>query len=205
MVLGGESAAYWKKENATLTECKEIRMAEGRKAAEVLGVDELVFYDFDDFPLEMNKERQERLARDIRLFRPDFIVTHDKGIDAGNMDHTRTSQAVMAAYTIASAWGAELDGAAVAPRQTPMFGFEPMFPEACGFIPDIYIDITDQFDLKMEAMNCLYTQKKSIESYVEKAKLRGNHCSTRGGRPNCKYAEAFTMYGPVYAYDAFVW
>ncbi len=111
----------------------------------------------------------------------------------------------MKAHAIATAFGAPCEGKKVAKRQTPIFGFEPAAPEKSGFIPDIYIDITDTYDIKKAAMACLETQKASMPAYEEKAILRGNHCKVRGGRSDCKYAEAFTRYIPVYAHDAFVW
>lgn len=201
----GESAAFYKDHGGTLEECKKVRRAEGERAAEVLGVHSIQFCDYEDFPLNMDRPRLEWLAEQFRLIRPDFILTHDRGKDRVNPDHTKTAEAVMKAYSIASAYGAPCNGAPVAPRQTPMFGFEPMSPEACDYKPDIYIDITEEWEQKLAAMKCLETQKASMDAYVQKAILRASYCSGRGGRKNCKYAESFSMYGPVYAYDAFVW
>lgn len=201
----GESGAYWKGPNATLNGCKAARHAEAEAAAKVLGVEKIEFWDYEDFPLQVTNELLERLALKIRCFRPDFILTHDKGSDDVNLDHTYASQAVTKAYAIASAYGAYCEGAKVAKRQTPIFGFEPATPEKCDFIPDIYIDITDTYATKKAAMECLKTQSGSMATYEEKAILRGNHCKVRGGRDDCKYAEAFTRFIPVYAYDAFVW
>lgn len=201
----GESASYWKTEGATLEGGSALRKAEAEKAARILGVHHITFMDYDDFPLEMGDDRLAVLAEQIRRIRPDFIVTHDKGPDYVNPDHHNAAMAVMKAYSIASAYGAELNGTAVSPRQTPMFGFEPMTSEPGKFNPDIYIDITEEFDQKMQAMECLQTQKGSLDAYVQKAILRGSYCAGRGGRKGCKYAESFSMYIPVYSYGDFVW
>jgi len=201
----GESGAFYKTKGGTVDECKLVRRVEAEKAAEILGVNSIIFCDYDDFPLEMNRKKLEWLAEQIRLIRPTFIITHDKGRDRVNPDHTKTADAVMKSYTIASAYGAPCNGASVAPRQIPMFGFEPMSPEACEYNPDIYIDITNEWDQKLAAMECLVTQRNSMDAYVEKAILRASYCSGRGGRPNCEYAESFSMLGPVYAFNAFVW
>lgn len=193
----GESGAYWKQPGATMEGCIACRRSEAETAAALLGVNQLKFCGYDDFPLLMEESRLTDLAHHIAECDPDLILTHDLGRDAGNMDHTRTGEAVMQACAIARA--------KLGSHYTPIFGFEPMNPEMCGFQPDLYIDITDQYDRKQAAMECLKTQKRSLPSYVEKAKLRGSHCSTRGGRADCKYAEAFTMMGPIYSHNAFVW
>lgn len=193
----GESGAYWKREGATLEGCAALRRAEAEAAAEILGVADLTFCGYDDFPLLMTPERMEDLAQRIARAQPDLVLTHDLGQDPGNMDHTRTGEAVVKAIAIARArYGLP---------HTPVFGFEPMSPEVCAFQPDLYIDITDRYEQKYAAMECLATQRGSMPSYVERAKLRGSHCSTRGGRSDCRYAEAFTMLAPAYAHDGFVW
>lgn len=197
----GESAGFYKNGLGTLEDCKKVRRREAEDAAKVLGIQSIQFCGYDDFPLEMDPERLERLARQIKQIRPDFILTHDKGRDFGNPDHTKAARAVV----WASAMAADREDGGIVPRQIPIFGFEPASPEACGYKPDIYIDVTEEWEQKIAAMECLKTQKGTIDAYVQKAILRASYCSGRGGVKNCRYAESFSMYSPVYAYDAFVW
>lgn len=201
----GESGVFYKQKRGTLEECKRIRREEAEKAAGVLGIQSIVFCDYEDFSLEVDEEGLEWLAERFRNIRPDFILTHDKEKDFINPDHTKAAQAVMKAYAIASAKGASCHGTETLPRHIPMFGFEPMSPEACNYKPDIYIDITEEWEQKLNAMQCLKTQNGSMDAYIQKAILRASYCSGRGGCKGCRYAESFSMYAPVYAYDAFVW
>ncbi len=199
----GESAGYYKKENATLEECKQVRRQEAQQAAEVLGVKEIAFCGYDDFPLYMDDERVLDLAKRICSINPDIIISHDKGMDTVNPDHTKTAVAALKALSLAKNVGCF--GEAALSKPVAMFGFEPMSPERCYYTPEIYIDITEEFETKQKAMECLKTQKGSIDSYVQKAILRASYVSGRGGNANCKHAESFSMYNQVYVYDKFVW
>ena len=51
----GESAKLWKQEGMTLDRVKNARRAEAERAAEALGVHDLVSMDLGDYPLELNR------------------------------------------------------------------------------------------------------------------------------------------------------
>lgn len=202
--LRGESKEYWKRPGATLEDGMKVRREEGLEVAKILGVTGIEFCEYGDYPLQMTDERIEALAIRIRQIRPDFIITHDKEMDLYNPDHNLTSQAVMKAYSIASAYGAYYEGTQVAPRQTPIFGYEPHNTEACNFKPMIFIDISDVIDTKIAAMEAVKSQQGMTAQYVRKAEVRASQCGIRGNKP-CKYAEAFTMFGPIFTQEFFVW
>ena len=203
--IRGESNGYWKRGGSSADECREIRRREGEEAARILGVSRIEFWDYQDYPLSMTDERIERLACKIREIRPDFILTHDKEPDPYNMDHNLASDALRTAYTIASGAGAVCNGLPVAPRQTPMFGFEPHMTEISSFTPGIYIDITDVFEQKKQAMACCTTQANMSAHYIRKAEIRASECANRGGVAGCRYAEAFSTWGAVCMHGHFVW
>ena len=97
------------------------------------------------------------------------------------------------------------DGLKVAPRQTPIFGFEPHVTEISGFHPEVYVDISDVFEIKARAMKVFSTQPGMYTAYTRKAEVRANEAAGRGSRPGCKYAEAFSIYHPIAASGGFVW
>lgn len=201
--LRGEANDYWKTEGANETEGHIRRKAEGSRAAQILGVETVDFWELKDYPMEITAAHVEKLAHIIREFRPDLILTHAAN-DAFNPDHNMVHQLVAKAYACASGAGF-LDGFPVSPRQTPIFGFEPHCTEISGFAPTVYVDITDVIEIKQEAMKVFSTQPGMYASYMRKAEVRGGEASGRGSRPGCKYAEAFSVYQPIAASGGFVW
>ncbi|MFQ5617039.1 MAG: PIG-L deacetylase family protein, partial [Anaerolineales bacterium] len=61
----------------TSKELIEIRETEQRAAAEVLGVAEVVFLGYEDGRAANTIELRRDLVRQIRLHRPDVLITHD--------------------------------------------------------------------------------------------------------------------------------
>lgn len=203
--IRGEADAYWKQGGGSVEECRHIRRWEAEEAARVLGVKSLEFCGYQDHPLSMDAARIEQLACRIRAIRPDFIITHDKEADPLHPDHNLASDALRTAYTIASGAGAFCNGLPVAPRQTPMFGFEPHMTEISAFKPGLYIDISAVAALKWEAMACFKTQTPMAARYRRKAETRADECAGRPGAPDCRYAEAFSTWGAVCMHGHFVW
>ena len=201
--LRGEANDYWKREDATMEGAKEVRRSECLRAAEILGVKDIELWGLRDYPMELGAEEVEKLAHIYRTFRPNFIVTHD-AYDAFNPDHNLVSATVRQAYAVASGAGFR-DGGPVCSRQTPIFGFEPHMTEICSFQPMVYVDITDVFEKKVEAMKVFSSQTHMLAAYTRKAEIRGSEAKNRGSRANCKYAEAFSVFQPIASTGRFVW
>lgn len=200
--IRGEANDYWKQPGSNVEDGKKQRLSEGTQAAAALGVKNFQFWDLPDYPMPIDIGVVERLAHLIREFRPDFIVTHDT-YDAYNPDHDAVRSAVRQAY--ATAFGAGFqDGLKVVPRRMTIFGFEPHNTELCGFRPGIYIDITEQIEMKQSAMRAFSSQPAMFKAYMRKAEIRGAEASARCGCTGCKYAEAFSLGGPVGATGRFV-
>jgi len=170
--MRGEANAYWKKEGADLEEGKAIRHAEGAKAVEILGISDMEVLDFEDYPLELDFARMELLAKKIREFAPDTILTHDRERDIYNGDHTLIGEKVYHICAIASAKGAALEGTSPVPRPA-VYGFEPHVSEICHFQPRLYVDITGVMEKKKKAMEAYSTQKEMYAAYLNRGRLRG--------------------------------
>ncbi len=170
-----------------------------------LGVACVEFLGLDDCPLSVDNAVCEQLAVKIRSFRPDFIVTHAREKDLDELNYTAAAKIVVQAYAIASAAGAFCQGLPVSPRQTPMFGIEPFRAENCGWTPGIMLDITAYEAQKESLLSSLNQEQISVHLIQQRARARGVHSSGRGGKASCKYAEAFSCYGPIYAHQHFVW
>ena len=99
----GEAGDVWNKPGMTLEKVKQIKTEEAKKAAEILGAD-LRLLDFDDNPIEMNRERLYILIDIIREVKPHIVLTHWTD-DWGNWDHATASE-----WTVKAAWSASRAG-----------------------------------------------------------------------------------------------
>ena len=190
----GESKSFYKDGTGTYQACCELRKQEAEAAAEQMGIKDVEFCGYEDFCLDMNPSRIRKLADAMAEFKPTLILTHDIGKDRNNPDHTIAAKAVLEAFEIAVHKGMPF---------APVYGFEPMSPELCGYRANVYIDITAQWDKKEAAMSCLKTQSGSLPAYEEKATYRASYASGRGGNKECKFAESFSRFFPVYVHDDF--
>jgi 4-oxalomesaconate hydratase len=191
----GESNDLWKQEGATAERVRNIRRDETLKAAEILGLKELEFWDLQDYPIELTTEHEERLVRKIREVQPDIILTHDK-FDVLNPDHNRVSEFVVRCSIMSNSAGVRIEGTK-ATKQMRLFGFEPHQTELSRYMPGSFIDITPVYEKKVTAMKCFLAQKHLIEYYTERAFMRGNHAARISGNPAYKYAESFANFFPV--------
>jgi LmbE family N-acetylglucosaminyl deacetylase len=133
-----------------------IRQAEQREAAHVLGVAEVVYLGYPDQGLEDSSELRKDIVRQIRLYRPDTVVTVDPYRRyIWHRDHRITGQVVLdAVYPYARDHLAYSDVLAE--------GLEPHKVKEMYFTAseDINLrsDITDTFELKMRALACHKSQ-----------------------------------------------
>lgn len=194
----GESGYLWKNpETQTYENVAAIREKESRAAAEVLGIADIEFWGYQDYPIPTTDELQDRILRKIREFRPDYIITHDVN-DVLNPDHNSVSELVFRCSVMSNSAGVIVEGTKVT-KQMQIFGFEPHQTEISGFVPAIFIDITSSFEKKVKAMNCFQAQHHLIEIYTQRAVLRGNHARRLSGNQSYRYAECFTRRYPLVA------
>lgn len=191
----GESNDLWKQADATAESVKEIRKGETIAAAGILGIKNIEFWDLEDYPIETNKQLEERMIRRIRQTQPDIILTHDR-YDIVNPDHDLVSEFVFRCSVMSNSNGVKMEGTETT-KQMRIFGFEPHQTELSKFIPGSFVDITDTYEQKVEAMKCFKAQSHLIEYYTQRAFMRGNHARRLSGNQTYKYAESFSNYFPA--------
>lgn len=197
--IRGESNDLWKKEGATYDKVKEERLGETSKAAEILGIKHIEFWDLPDYPMEpaFTEHVRNRMIRKIREVRPDIILTHDKnGEDVLNPDHNAVAAFVFACSIQSNSRGYVLEGTQCT-KQMRLFGFEPHQTELSRFVPGSFVDISEVYEQKVEAMQCFKAQSHLIQYYTERAHLRGNHLRRISGNQNYRYGESFSNFFPV--------
>jgi 4-oxalomesaconate hydratase len=185
----GESGPIWKlKEGIKVEEVKEIRRKESEEAARILGAN-IVFLDWGDHPLVIKGEHYDILVKHLREFRPQMVITHHY-CDLMNPDHIEVYNATMRAINLASVSGVQRETVPIPPVQ--IFLTEPHDPELVGFNPDTYIDITEVWPKKLEAMQAM---KNSQGWLIEDFKRRGKHRALLSHRysadQSVEYAESF--------------
>ena len=141
----------------TSEELAEIRQNEQRKAAEVLGIGEVVFLGYPDQGLPDSVELRERIVRQIRTHRPETLVTIDPNRKyIRHRDHHNAGRVTLdavfpyardhLAYPEHLREGLEPHKV----RQVYLWGSEE---------PDSFLEITeDAFQKKREALHCHVSQ-----------------------------------------------
>lgn len=189
----GESARMWREPGATLEKVKAARIKEAEKAAKILGGD-IEFFDLGDYPLRVGDDAFFKLVDVFRKVKPQFLLTHSRE-DPYNFDHPRASAIAQEARVIAQAHGHK-------PGETvlgapPVYLFEPHQPEQCNWKPQMILDISEVFDIKRKAFECLEAQEYLWEYYTRVALNRGVQGARNSERKGMKYGEAYERVFPT--------
>lgn len=196
--IRGESNDLWKKEGATYESVKAERLSETTRAAEILGIRNIEFWDLPDYPMApaLTGEIRERMIRKMRAVQPHIILTHDKnGSDILNPDHNAVAQFVFECSIQSNSSGVRIEGTKTT-KQMRLYGFEPHQTELSKYVPGSLIDISDVYEQKVAAMQCFKAQHHLINYYTERAHLRGNHLRRISGNNTYQYGESFSNFFP---------
>jgi len=193
----GESAKLWKQDGATLEGVKAARRKEAEDAARALEVADIQFFDLGDYPLEIDRAAKDRLVDTIRAVQPRFMLSHSQ-YDPFNTDHMKACSTTIECRMIAQAWGHKPGQKVLGSPQ--LYLFEPHQTEVMGWKPDVFLDITEVWDKKWAAIECMKGQEHLWHYYKNVAENRANHFRRNsggqaGGR-DAKYAEGFQTIFP---------
>lgn len=174
--------------NVSPADLERIRQQEQRAAASVLGVSEVVFLGMEDQGLEDTREFRETLVRLIRRYRPEKVISSDPYRRyLWHRDHRIVGQVVMdALFPYARDHLAYPD--------LLEEGLEPhKVKEALFFGTDEvnhWIDISDTFEIKLEALICHATQIRELKVDNLESWLRAR-CRRLAEGSDFTLAEAF--------------
>jgi LmbE family N-acetylglucosaminyl deacetylase len=167
----------------------DIREAEQLEAARVLGVSETVFLRFPDNELHrFPHELREAITRQIRRLRPDIVITHDPWRPyAMHSDH-RT----VGLTTVDSVYPTardrlnfpEHEQAGLAPWKVAQVYLSGAAE------PDTWVDTSETFDLKIEALRKHVCQVGNRADLAERMRERAREV---GQAANLHMAEAFKV------------
>jgi 4-oxalomesaconate hydratase len=195
--IRGESRQFWEDNPGGPPErCRQIRIDEIRNVSECMGV-AVECLDYDDYPLTMDEGRIRKLTERLLELRPGIVLTHWVE-DSLNPDHATAAGAVIKAVSAAARLGAFPDTAAL--PFPGVFFFESTLPNSQfnKFDINVYIDIGDVYEKKINAIRHFAAQPELVSIYQNCAAQRGREASDWLRMPGRKiaYAEAFHRYLP---------
>lgn len=149
---------------------------EGTEALHTLGIDDIEILDFPTKDIQYASSVIESIDGYISKYNPDVIFAHHP-FDT-HQAHVGVSKSTISA----------------ARRKNTIFFFEPIAPSGRSYVPfkaQMYVDITETIDKKMEALKRHTTEyKKFGEDWMEGVLCR---CGFRGYEIGVRYAEAFEV------------
>ena len=152
-----------------------IRHAEQTNAARVLGVTDLVWLNYPDGELVPSLETRLRVAREIRKYRPDIVVTCDPNLmytrfgAINHPDHRAAGQIALDAIMPGAGnrmYFTELLEEGLEPHQVKeLYISNPVQP-------DTVVDVSDTFELKLKALREHKSQIKDPDALEQRMRTR---------------------------------
>jgi LmbE family N-acetylglucosaminyl deacetylase len=179
--------------NMTRARLAELREAEQRAAAKVLGVDQVEFLGYEDGLLEPTLELRKEVVRLIRRVRPEVVVTTDPTTRffadryVNHPDHRAAGEVTLAAVIPGS------DTRLAYPELLDE-GLEPVKLTgvllAMSLEPNLVVDVDDFIDRKLESLRCHVSQIGEEPSEEDAGYVTGMAEFSAAGQP-FRYGEAF--------------
>ena len=176
-------------------EMAEIRQAEQTAAAKTVGVEDVIFLGYPDGRLEATIDLRRDLSRVIRQVRPERVVTPSpernyERVFASHPDHLAAGEAALCAVYPDSrnpfAHPELLDDEHLEP-----WSVHEVWMMATANSPTRFVDVTDAFDRKVEALRCHVSQHTDPDALgpMMRGWLTAN--AERAGWPAGRLAEGF--------------
>ena len=168
-----------------------LREAEQRKAAEAVGVSEVVFLRLTDGEIENNDTLRELLVRQIRSYKPDVLVTHDPtsrivgGSYLNHRDHRTVGDAALdATFPLAR------DRLNYPEHEQE--GLDPHKVLDVFLIfsdqPNYWVDISSTIELKINALQAHKSQIADLDELPDRIRERGRAVAEK---VSFEYGETF--------------
>lgn len=195
--IHGESRKFWVDHpDGTMEDCAKLRAKELDAVASYLDAN-IQCMGYEDYPLTMDEARIRKLTNQILDLRPELIFTHWTE-DTLNPDHATAAQACIKAVAAAGRLGARPN---TLPISMPdVFFYESTLPNSQfnHFEINTFIDITDVYEKKIEAVKCFSAQPELVPFYDNCSAQRAREANDWIRKGGIKYerAEAFHRFLP---------
>ena len=162
--------------NGRVIRTQELAEKEVKDAAKVLGVSNLHILNYADTSVPYSVDLINDLESIISAISPDIIFTHF--IFDTHQDHIRTAHSTISASR----------------NQNTILLYEPINPSGQGYVPfrpQVYVDISDYIDFKVEALKSHVSQyERYSKKWISGVKSRAQF---RGFEMGVDYAECFEV------------
>jgi LmbE family N-acetylglucosaminyl deacetylase len=171
----------------------EIREAEQRAAAKVVGVNDVTFLGYPDGRLESTLALRRDISRVIRRLQPQRVVGQSpernfQRVYASHPDHLAAGEATMAAvYPDARNPFAHPE---LLEEGLEPWSVKEMYLSPAG-TPDVFVDITDTVERKIEALRCHVSQHPDPDRLDGLIRDWAAANAKLGGLPDGVLAETF--------------
>jgi len=151
-----------------------IRRKEQQAAADVLGVKRVIYLNEPDGELQSTLELRQRVVAEIRRYKPYTVIAPDPtryfyATYINHADHRAAGVVAIDAIFPAARnrmYHPELMGEGLEPhpvKEVWLVGAE---------FPDLWVDVTELFETKLEAIRCHVSQVSHNEGWVERVQQR---------------------------------
>lgn len=169
---------------------KVMRAEEAKKAGALAGID-VIYGGFDDLDIfDNNRAARDKMVEVIRYADPDVIITHNP--DDYMPDHTAVSRLVFDASFAATLpnYPPKTDKPA---KLVPIYYMDTL--AGVNFVPEEFVDITDEIDLKIKMLNCHESQIVWMRDHdhIDSPDMVRTCSRYRGYQCGAEYAEGFKL------------
>ena len=194
LCTSGDAGGY---DDTPREQMRLLREAEQRAAAAAVGVSDVTFLGYPDGRVTASLELRRDISRQVRLFRPDRVLTHSpemfwQRIVASHPDHRAVGEATVAAvYPDARNPFAhpELLAEGLAAWTVPELWLMAAPPERIHH----FVDVTDTFESKLAALRAHESQTGHMDGLEDMLRDWMGAVATRAGLPAGRLAEAFQV------------
>ena len=186
IVAEGLTSRAMNRSEADFTELKELQ-SDAQESAKVVGYQSIDFCELPDNRLDGMEllDIIKVICRYIEKYKPDIVFTHHHG-DL-NIDHKIVCEAVLTACRPVNEYSVKSIYAFETPSST-----EWNYTYEDSFRPNMYFDVSDTINVKVDAMKC-YRSECASSPHPRSAKALMALAEYRGSNVGVRYAEAFVV------------
>jgi LmbE family N-acetylglucosaminyl deacetylase len=163
----------------------EVRLAEARAAAKVLGVHERIQLDLPNRRLFDCFEHRIVVAREFRRWRPRLVIGFGDKTPMASPDHWQAMQITDAAifYSRLSKWDEHFEGLPVHSVPRHLYFRLAVEPDAIpGNSHHLIVDVTETIDQKIESIQCYQTQFAHKANIIDRVRAAATVTGAAAGK-----------------------